>query len=203
VPPLVSNEPIGPGSSVDAEDDPIKLCAAAVFAYVANLPAYVYHTRTGVYGYTECCPPAGAQMDFEKTIGVDAYRRLPRLLPPDLAGWVRNDGTEPSAPFTVFCNGRPDRYWPDVTGATDGCDRNIGSAKGREFVCFPMGILPGGLSLEARRPMQFEVFNPLTGQAVSDRKLDAQARITLPQGPGAWIIKGKFLDDVLQASGGR
>ena len=31
VPPVSSNEPIGPGSSVGSKDDPIKLCAAAVF----------------------------------------------------------------------------------------------------------------------------------------------------------------------------
>ena len=42
VPPVSSNEPIGPGSSVSSESDPIKLCAAAVFAYIANLPSYVY-----------------------------------------------------------------------------------------------------------------------------------------------------------------
>ena len=39
MPPAISNEPIGPGSSVSSEADPIKLCAAAVFAYLANLPA--------------------------------------------------------------------------------------------------------------------------------------------------------------------
>lgn len=58
MPPVSSNEPIGPGSSVNSESDPIKLCSAAVFAYLANLPAYVYHSRAGVYGYVRCCPPA-------------------------------------------------------------------------------------------------------------------------------------------------
>lgn len=31
-----------------SQDNPIKLCAAAVFAYLANLPAYVYHSNAGV-----------------------------------------------------------------------------------------------------------------------------------------------------------
>ena len=61
VPPVSSNEPIGPGSSVGSESDPIKLCSAAVFAYLANLPSYVYHSRAGVFGYERCCPPAGAE----------------------------------------------------------------------------------------------------------------------------------------------
>jgi hypothetical protein len=193
VPPVSSNEPIGPGSSVGSENDPIKLCAAAVFAYLANLPAYVYHSRAGVYGYVRCCPPAGGEARFEDTAGINAYQFLRQILPPDLASWVRNDGLEPSAPFTAFCNGQPNRYWPGVSRPTDGCDRNIGSSRGAEFVCFPMGILAGGVTLEARRPVQFQVFNPLSGEVVSNLTLNAGNRFTLPPGPGACILKGTFL----------
>jgi hypothetical protein len=107
---------------------------------------------------------------------------------------VRNNGLESSAPFTVFCNGQPNRYWPDVSSPTNGCDRNIGSAKGRRFVCFPMGILGGGVTLQARRPVRFEVFNLLTGEVVSNLTLNVGNQVTLPQGPGAWILKGSFLD---------
>jgi len=193
VPPVSSNEPIGPGSSVSSETDPIKLCAAAVFAYLANLPAYVYHSRAGVYGYARCCPPAGDEARFEETAGINAYQYLRQILPPDLASWARHDGLEPSAPFTVFCDGQPNRYWPDVSGATNGCHRNIGSAKGSEFVCFPMGILDGGVTLEARRPLQCQVFHPLTGAVVSNLTLNGGERYTLPQGPGAYILKGTVL----------
>src|SRR6185503_4721686 len=141
VPPVTSNEPIGPGSSVSTENDPIKLCAAAVFAYIANLTAYVYHCKAGVQGWTGCCPYSGTEVRFENTAGINAYQYLRGILPPDLASWVRNDGLEATAPLTVFCNGQANQYWPNVGGATNGCDRNIGSAKGKEFVCFPMGIL--------------------------------------------------------------
>jgi hypothetical protein len=194
VPPVSSNEPIGPGSSVSSEDDPIKLCAAAVFAYLANLPAYVYHSRAGVYGYVGPSPTAGGEVRFEDTAGINAYQYIRQILPPDLASWVRNDGLEPSAPFTVFCNDQPNRYWSDVSRPTNGCNRNIGGAKGREFVCFPMGVLGGGVTLQARRPLRFQVLNPLTAAVVSDLTLDAGNRFTLPQGPGAYIIKGSFLD---------
>jgi len=194
VPPVSSNEPIGPGSSVSSESDPIKLCAAAVFAYIANLPAYVYHSRAGVYGYVNSRPPLGGEVRFENTAGINAYQHLRQLLPPDLASWVRNDGLESSAPFTVFCNGQANRYWPDVSSPTNGCIRNIGSIKGRQFVCFPMGILGGGVTLQARRPVRFQVFNPLTGEVVSNLTLNVGSQVTLPQGPGAWILKGSFLD---------
>src|SRR5690606_21118221 len=52
-PPVVSNEPIGPGSSVDAERDPIRLVMAPAFAYVAGLPSYVFHCEAGVAGRTK------------------------------------------------------------------------------------------------------------------------------------------------------
>ena len=198
VPPVSSNEPIGPGSSVNSENDPIKLCSAAIFAWIANLPAYVYHSRAGVYGYTACCPPGGSEVRFEDTAGINAYRHLRALLPPDLASWVRNDGIESTAPFTVFCNGQPNKYWPDVTGAANGCVRNIGSSKGNDYVCLPMGILSGGVMLEARRPLSFQVFNPLTGTLVSTGRLNTGNRTTLPQGPGTYVLKGTFL----QSTGG-
>lgn len=194
VPPVTSNEPIGAGSSVSTEIDPIKLCSAAVFAYLANLPAYVYHSRAGVFGYVNCCPPSGGEVRFEDTAGINAYQFVRQILPPDLASWVLNDGLESTAPFTVFCNGQANKYWPDVSSPTSGCDRNIGSAKGKEFVCFPMGILGGGVTLQARRPVSFQVFNPLTGAVVYNHALGTGSQVTLPPGPGAYILKGTFLD---------
>lgn len=191
VPPVTSNEPIGPGSSVAAENDPIKLCSAATFAYLANLPGYVFHSRAGIYGYEKCCPPGGDELRFEDTAGINAFQHLRPLLPPNLASWTRNDGIEPGAPFTVFCNDQPNRYWPDVNRPTNGCVRNIGSTNGNQFVTLPMGILAGGLTLEARRAVQFEVLDPLTGAVVTNLTLDAGKAFTLPQGPGAYIIKGR------------
>ena len=190
VPPVISNEPIGPGSSVAAETDPIKLCSAAVFAYLANLPGYVFHSRTGIYGYEKCCPPSGDLMLFEATPDIGAFSHLRQLLPPDLASWTRNDGIESPAPFTVFCNGKPNQYWPDARQPTNGCVRNIGSSKGGEVVCLPMGILDGGVTFEARQAVQCQVFNPLTGAVFTNLTLAAKERFTLPQGPGAYLIKG-------------
>src|SRR5690606_4529802 len=51
-PPVISNEPIGPGASVASEQDPIKIVSAAAFAYTAKLPAYVFHSEAGVFGKT-------------------------------------------------------------------------------------------------------------------------------------------------------
>ena len=184
LPPTSSNEPIGPGSSVASETDPIKLVSAACFAWIAKLPMYVYHTDAGVFGVTR----------FEDKPGVSSYKYLEDILPPDLPNWTRNDGKESAAPFTAYCNGVANTYWTDNTAGTDGCHRNIGGIKSNQFVCYPQGIRSGGLTLRARRPLVFTVYNPMTGAVVLGplSKL-ADESVTLTAGPGAYIIKGSFV----------
>jgi len=180
-PPVVSNEPIGPGSSVARETEPIRLVMAAAFAYAAKLPAYVFHSGAGVMGRTR----------FEDTPGIDRFRPMMALLPDDLPNWTRNDGKEASAPLTVFANGVADRYCSDGDDSPDGCVRNTGSRRGDRFVCLPIGIRPGGLTLQARHPVQFQVMDPLTGNEVLSKTLSAGDRLTLPPGPGAYLILGR------------
>lgn len=182
-PPVSSNEPIGPGSSVNAEREPVRLVMAAAFAYAAKLPAYVFHSEAGVFGRTR----------FEDTPAVDRFKHLSRLLPADLPNWRRNDGKGPDAPFTVFAGGMPGRHWPEVDDAPDGCVRNTGSRKDDRFVCVPIGIRPGGLQLEARHAMRFTAHDPLTGEAVRTVALRPGERVTLPAGPGALVITGRIV----------
>ena len=182
VPPGSSNEPIGPGSSVNNERDPIRLASAAIFAWVSTLPMYVFHSSAGVRGLE----------GFEEMPGADAFARLRGILPGDLASWVRNDGIEPEAPFTVFCDGSANAYWTEVPGASSGCHRNCGAAKGEEFLTFPMGILAGGVELEARRPVTFQVLDPLSGATLFDLARRQGERLILPQGRGIYLIRGTF-----------
>jgi hypothetical protein len=184
VPPVSSNEPIGPGSSVARETDPIKLAMAAAFAWGANLPMYVFHSSAGVRSLER----------FQDMAGIGSFVHLAEVLPPDLASWVRNDGLEPSAPFTVFADAQPNRYWPDAPGATRGVVRNTGKVKGAEFVALPIGILPGGVEMEARRGVSFAVYDPLTGSVVAEMNRAAGERFMLGRGPGAYILKGVFSD---------
>jgi len=184
VPAVSSDEPAGPGSSVVSETDPIKLVSAACFAWIAKLPSYVLHSRAGVRG----------DYRFEDMAGVNDFRYLQDIIPPDVASWARNDGKESAAPFTVYCDGYANQYWTDPgrSGAVTGCHRNIGGIKCLDFVCYPQGIRSGGVTLAARRDMSFNVYHPLTGEVVDSRTLLAGQSLTLPPGPGAYIIKGTF-----------
>jgi hypothetical protein len=181
LPPVSSNEPIGPGSSVNTEREPIRLVMAAAFAYAAKLPMYVFHSEAGVFGKTR----------FEETPAIDRFEPILRLLPADLPGWERNDGKGERAPFTAFAAGQPNRYWPEVDSARDGCVRNTGSRKGERFVCVPIGIRPGGLEVQARLALRFTAHDPLTGQAVLTADMRQGEKLTLPPGPGALIILGQ------------
>lgn len=72
-PPASSNEPIGPGSSVNTEAEPIRLVMAAAFAYAAKLPMYVFHCEAGVFGKAR----------FQDTPAIDRFSHILRLLPPE------------------------------------------------------------------------------------------------------------------------
>lgn len=181
-PPVISNEPIGPGSSVASERAPIRLVMAAAFAYVAKLPAYVFHGEAGVRGKTR----------FEDTVGIECYRELLQLMPPDLPNWKRFEGKEQEAPLKVFAGEQPDKYWPDVENAPDGCLRSAGTRKGDDFICVPIGIRAGGLELEARSPLRLTAYDPLTGATVKSTTLKAGERVKLPAGPGALLLKGSL-----------
>jgi hypothetical protein len=154
---------------------------AAAFAYTAKLPMYVFHSEAGVFGRSR----------FEDMPGINRYEPLLRLLPADLPNWERNDGKEAAAPFTVFAGGLANRYWPEVESARDGCVRNIGARKENRFVCVPIGIRPGGLELEAREPMQFTAYDPLSGETVKTMTMQRGERRKLPAGSGALIIVGE------------
>jgi hypothetical protein len=182
LPPVSSNEPIGPGSSVNTEREPIRLVMAAAFAYAARLPMYVFHSEAGVFGKTS----------FQETPAIDRFEHILQLLPGDLPSWERNDGKGESAPFTVFAAGQPNRQWPEVEAARDGCVRNTGGRKGDRFVCVPIGIRPGGLEVEARQALRFTAHDPLTGQTILSAAMRQGERLTLPPGPGALIILGNI-----------
>jgi hypothetical protein len=181
-PPVISNEPIGPGASVASEKDPLKLVMAAAFAYVAKLPGYVFHSEAGVFGKTR----------FEETIAIDRFGALLRIIPPDVPSWSRFEGKSGEAPLRVFADGKIDRYWTDEHSASDGCLMNAGSQKGADFICVPIGIKSGGLQVEARKVVHFRVFDPLSGKELTSAKLRAGERLRLPAGPGALIILGQL-----------
>jgi hypothetical protein len=166
-PPVSSNEPIGPGSSVASETDPAKLVLAAAFAFASRLPMYVFHSEAGVFGRSR----------FEDTPGVTSFRQLKRVLPADLPNWRSGDATDQSSPVR-----------------TDGCVRLVWCRKGDRLVCVAVGLEPNGMTLGARMELELRVTDPVTCKTLGQFRLEAGDAIRLPGGPGGLILSGTLRD---------
>jgi hypothetical protein len=86
------------------------------------------------------------------------------------------------------------RWWTEVSNPTSGAVRHIANVRGDEFYTLPIGILGGGLQLQARQNMTIQVFNPLDGTVVLEAMPAANEHLTLDQGPEAYLIRGNFAD---------
>ena len=185
LPPVSHNEPIGPGSSVTEQHEPIKIVAAAAYAWMSGLPMYCYHPRAGIFGDGR----------FEDMPAVGDFQAIVKTLPGAIANWRRTEGDAEFSPFVTFADDQPNKPWTDVGGATRGALRHLSCVEGNAFFTLPIAILPGGVELEARRAMTFDVIHPLTGEIAQQAKtLAAGHRITLAQGPQVWLIRGRFTD---------
>lgn len=179
-----NNEPIGPGASVASEDDPVKLVAAAVTTYVSNLPMHVFHSDAGVRGLE----------DIFAVPGADAFAHLATIVPPDLPAWTRHNAHWPDAPFQVFGGEGgtlyPDTMWPDLGTPESGVVRAYGATKGDELFVFPIGIL-GHVTMAARRDMELDVIDPMSGETLAHHVLAAGERFDL-SGGDALVLRGRF-----------
>ena len=185
VPPGSSNEPIGPGSSVAQENDPLRLAASMLAASVSGVPMYVFHTRAGVRG----------DLELAAMPGLDAFAKAKTLAPGDLASWSRQDCQAADAPFRCYAidaggNRVADRMWPELQAPQGGAVRVYSGVNGKQFFVLPFGIL-NRLVLEARRDMDLEVHDPVSGKVVDRVGLNAGQRFEL-EGASAFVLKGAF-----------
>lgn len=186
VPVATNNEPIGPGSSVAEESDPVRLVAGAITTYVSGLPAHVFHSSAGVRG----------DQNVWEMPGADAFVHLRTLLPPGLAAWDQQNAHWPTAPFIVYAGqgGQlfPDTMWVDLDAPESGAVRAYGATRNKDFVVFPIGIL-GEVVIEPRRPAHFDVIDPMTGATLATHDLSPGQTVAVSGGE-ALLLRGRFLD---------
>lgn len=179
-----NNEPIGPGSSVAEEQDPIRLVSAAIYTYISGLPIYVFHSHAGVRG----------DDDLWNMPGADRFAQLRGLLPPDLSAWDAKNAHWDDAPFTVYAGegGQlfPDTMWVDLNAPESGVVRAYGAVNDPEFVVLPIGIL-GSVTVAPRRAMKFDVIDPMTGMVLASHVLAAGEQISL-SGADALLLRGRY-----------
>jgi hypothetical protein len=181
-----NNEPIGPGSSVASENDPVRLVAAALATYVSNIPLYVFHTKAGVRGDTDLWDMPGATAFLPM--------KQKQIVPGGLASWSRKNAHWGDSPFKAYAGDAgglyPNTMWPDLTEPTSGAVRAYGGVDQNDFFVVPFGIL-GSLVLEPRKDVAFDVIDPMTGNVVSQHALGAGESLTL-SGAEVFVLRGKY-----------
>jgi len=191
-----NDEPIGPGSSVASETDPMRLVMAAAVTYVSGMAAYTYHTRPGIWGggVWEVGPSSGQSRgpgdlwDFDQAREiVEGFRAMKRYLPPDLPAWRPLNGHWPGHPFqdSLAIDGQ---HWPE-TGASNGAVRIYAAEKDGRYVVAPIGVR-GQLKLRAAFPVTGDVLHPLTGQVLESGSLEAGEFLEL-DGLSAFVLIGQ------------
>jgi hypothetical protein len=185
LPTASNNEPVGPGSSVSTENDSTRLVAAAVVTWISRLPMYVYHSGAGVRGDHE----------IRNLPSVSAFAHLADVLPAGLSGWEARNAHWDNSPFVVYAgdsdgNLHADTMWPDFHNPTSGAVRAYASVHGNQFISLPMGI-HHHVVMAARRAVEFEEIDLLTGAVRRRHSLQAGERFTL-SGRSAVLLKGHF-----------
>jgi hypothetical protein len=182
-----SNEPIGPQSSVAADNDPLRLTMAAAYTWLCNGASYVLHTGAGIRGGGVADLARGRSANIwevphiaEILAGLNAVRKL---LPADLPNWnFQNNNRQAGIrhPFNT------DRLVPLVEGgqllrafaAIDGDGR---------FVMMPI-LADVPIPFEARSSMHVDVYDPLTGTLREAHDLDAGETWIMPPTLSAVVI---------------
>lgn len=184
LPDVVSNnEPIGPGSSVEEDSDPMRIVAAAVVSYLSGVGLYVFHTDAGVRGRD----PITAMPDAPAILG--GLRAMKGYVPPDLPNWSRYRHDTPGHPFVTYAG--PDRGTVRRDRYGDGPAEVFVAANGDRFFAAAVGVV-NEITLEARRAMSLDVLHPLTGDVV-ERVTLAPGEQFRPRPLTFLVLTGRFL----------
>jgi hypothetical protein len=176
MPPVISNdEPIGPGSSVSTENDPLKLVSQAIASYISGMAAYTYHSNAGIWGGGLSGQRRGPG-DLWNTPRAreiaGAFKAMRSYVPTDIGAWTFNDAHAKGHPFQTAVP-------------------TFAAVSGSRFVALAFGIT-GRPPIKATRAMTFSVIHPVTGATLQTVTLAAGQSFVLPSDPPAVFMSGAF-----------
>jgi hypothetical protein len=191
-----NNEPIGPGSSVNSDRDPMRLVMAAVTSHVSQLPMYVFHSRAGVgLDHGSCAGLGTCDLNGDKDIsempGSNAYAAMKRYMPAGIENWTRENHYWPGHPFRVYGDGVLNNMTEG--GAQNGAMRAFAAHRGDEFIVALLYI-KGTMRMEAKQQMSFCAIHPVTGELLQRRTLNAGEAFEFSGLPGL-VLKGRHNSD--------
>jgi hypothetical protein len=187
------DEPIGPGSSVASERDPMRLVMHAVTAYISQLPFYTFHSRAGVGAdYANCDALGTCDLNGDKDIadmpGANSFMAMKRYMPAGIEAWSKQNHYWAGHPFNVYGDGMLNFMTTD--GAQNGVMRAYAAVSpAGEFVVALLRIV-GTLTLQAKAEMKFCAIHPVTGDLIGRYTLSAGQMVNL-SGLEGMVLRGK------------
>jgi hypothetical protein len=175
---VLNNEPIGPESSVEADDSPARIGAAFVMTFLAGNASYVFHSGPGIRG--------GGTADISGSLRRHAHfdelpsfkpiaaalRSAKRYLPRNLPNWTRHAPNAASAPLHGF-------------------DRLYMATSDQRFVGLAIGVSKS-ITLSARAPMTFHVRQASTGRILKRVTVKSGQNITV-SADEALVLVGRLM----------
>lgn len=180
---VFSNEPIGPQSSVNTDDQPLDIVMAYYTAFVAQNGAYVFHAGPGIRGGGKEDRDRGRSANLEDLPSFDRYASgltaARACLPPGLANWTRHNAGWSTAPFDGFAQAAEAGAVVRVYAAT----------AGPETFAVVLG-LRRSVTASPKQAMALDVLDPMTCGVLRHLELGAGESFTLDADHVGLLLRG-------------
>jgi hypothetical protein len=180
------NEPIGPESSVNQMNDPLRLAALRAVGIVSGMPTFVLHTGAGVRSGGAADRARGRKADiWEYGASIEniiaALHAAARVIPAEAPNWRKMKGHWPETRLVA------DMIWSDDAAHNNhGCVRVYGGYDDRHFVAVVFGVRRYVELTMRYGPWNLSVYDVLTGAVVSHFHAADGMRFRLEGDPNQW-----------------
>ncbi len=180
-----SNEPIGPQSSINEDDDPERLAISAALVWLCKGAGYVYHPGAGVRGGGQADRDRGRAVNMWDVNNIEqtlfAIYNLKQILPPTLPDWQWWNGNRAAGAGHPF-DGQLLQDQDNILL------RAFAAVRGSDWVCIPISMT-GAVQFKARNRMTFDVYD-WHGNHEGTHDLSAGDTFTIgPRGSAIFIGK--------------
>ena len=176
----IDNERIGPQSSVNSDDDPLRLAAGCGVSWTAGVGACTLHTGAGISGQVDPARHRPANVYETGRIAeiAKAINATRASLPTNLAGFAK-DASRPSRVFTLSSED-----WGKIDKGRFYC-----AYSGANFTCEVFAI-SGSINPVAVKTMRVRVLNQQTGAQIKDVEVLKGHKLAIPGAPASVILRG-------------
>jgi hypothetical protein len=170
---VTSNEPPGPNSSGETNDNPLQLAMMRATGVLSGGALYVLHVGDMVAGRVD--PAHNRHANLWEVPNIDAIlkaaRGVDKLLPLGIEDWLKFNNSWGGHPLTT------DAFFGD--GADHGVNRNYAAVNGGQFVVVVNGVLKQA-SFKVTSACHVDAYDPVTLAIKDSVDLAAGQQWTLP-----------------------